>query len=160
MRLERGARLGATAAAAVVALGLALGACSSGDNKKVTSNSGASASASPEASDSASAAPEDLRAPDAQVAAGLKQIQDISAEAAKAVGSDQAKAQQLSDEIEPVWSTIEGTVKANDVESYLTFEDSFAALKNAAESGDTSKAQDASTAIAATVATYLAKYPG
>jgi hypothetical protein len=150
MRLERGARLGATAAAAAVALGLALGACSSGDNKKVTENSPASATA----------APEDARAPDEQVATGLKQIQDISAEAAKAVGSDQAKAQQLSDEIEPVWSTIEGTVKANDIESYLTFEDSFAALKDAAGSGDTAKAQDATTAIAATVATYLAKYPG
>jgi hypothetical protein len=150
MRLEREARLGATVAAAAVAFVFALGACSSGDNKTVADNTGASTSA----------APEDVTAPDAQVGAGLKQIQDISAQSAKAVGSDQANAQRLSDEIEPVWSTIEGTVKANDVESYLTFEDSFAALKTAAESGDTAKAQDASTAIAAAAATYLAKYPG
>ena len=100
------------------------------------------------------------KAPAAAVTAGLKQIQDITGQLAQAVGTDKAKAKDLNEQIEPVWQQIEGTIKSNDAESYLTFEDNFAMLGKAVENGDTAKAQQAATAVAATVATYLAKYPG
>ena len=45
-----------------------------------------------DASASASQAPEDVRAPAAEVTAGLNQIQDITAQVAQAVGIDKAKA--------------------------------------------------------------------
>jgi hypothetical protein len=142
-------RSGAVAASAV-ALALMAGACSSDDNKTETPNTTASASM----------APEDQRASDAEVAAGLKQIEDLTGQIAQAVGSDKTKAEQLNEQIEPVWEEIEGTIKANDSESYITFEDSFAALGKAVDSGDTAKAQEQATTVAATSAAYLAKYAG
>jgi hypothetical protein len=149
MRLTRSGAIAAT----VVAFVLAAGACSSNDDKTTTNSS-------TDATQSSSGSPEDVKAPAAEVATGLKEIQTITAQLAQAVGSDKAKAEDLNEKIEPVWEHIEGTVKSNDAESYLTFEDSFAALGKAVDSGDTAKAQEQATAVAATVATYLANYPG
>lgn len=112
------------------------------------------------ATSSSNQAPEDVKAPAAEVSTGLEQIQGITGQMASAVGSDKAKAQDLNEQIEPTWEKIEGTVKANDSEAYITFEDSFAALGKAAESGDTAKAQEAATTVSNTVTAYLAKYPG
>src|SRR5205085_5863090 len=78
-----------------------------------------------------------------QVADGLKLIQDISADAATAAGSDKAKAAQIADGIEAVWSKIEDTVRANDKDAYITFEDSFETLGAAAKAGDATKARKA-----------------
>ena len=148
MRLKRSVAVAATA----VAIALVAGACSS-DNGKTSASSGQS-------TESSSQAPEDVKAPAAEVAAGLKQIQGITGQLAQAVGTDKAKAEDLNDQIEPVWEHIEGTIKSNDAESYLTFEDNFAIMGKAVDNADTAKAQQAATAVAATVATYLAKYPG
>jgi major membrane immunogen (membrane-anchored lipoprotein) len=148
MRLERSGAIAATAVACL----LVVGACSSNDKTSTSSSTGTT--------ESSSQAPEDVKAPASEVAAGLKQIQTITAQTAQAVGSDQAKAADLNEQIEPVWQHIEGTVKSNDAESYITFEDAFAALGKAVDSGDTAKAQEQATAVAAAVATYLAKYPG
>ena len=106
-----------------------------------------------------SQAPEDVKAPAAEVTAGLHQIQDITGQVAQAVGSDKATASDLNEQIEPVWQKIEGTVKANDSEAYITFEDSFAALGKAVDSGDSAKAQEAANTVATTVTTYVAAYP-
>ena len=105
-------------------------------------------------------APEDLRASPATVAAGLKQIDMTATAVARAAGTDTKTAKQLDAQIEPVWMTIEGTVKANDSNAYLTFEDSFASLETAAASGDSTKAQAGATAVSQAVAAYLVKYPG
>ena len=105
-------------------------------------------------------APEAVRAPAAQVTTGLRRIARIAAEIAAAVPSDQSAAKDLVDSIEPVWSTIEGTVKANDADSYITFEDTFALLKTAAEKSDEAKATKGSADTSAAVAAYLAKFPG
>ncbi len=144
-------RLMRTGAAAATTVGLALfaGACSSNDKSTVTQSSTASASQ----------APEDVKAPAAEVTAGLQQIQDITAQVAQAVGSDKATASDLNEQIEPVWQKIEGTVKSNDSEAYITFEDSFAALGKAVDSGDSAKAQEAANTVATTVAAYVAAYP-
>jgi len=136
--------------AVFVAVGLSMVvlACSS-DAKSTTS---ASASSS-------SAAPEDERASAADVATGLKGI-DAIGKAMVAAGTDKLTLQAASDQIEPIWEGIEGTVKANDPDTYLAFEDTFAVLDKAAEDGDAAAAKTGSDKISATVTAYLAKYPG
>jgi len=148
MRLKRSAAVAATG----VAIALVAGACSSDGDKTSASSA--------QQTESSSQAPEDVKAPDAAVTAGLQQIQGITGQLAQAVGTDKAKAEDLNEQIEPAWQQIEGTIKSNDAESYLTFEDNFAAMGNAVDNADTAKAQQAATAVAAAVATYLAKYPG
>src|SRR5262245_48192451 len=118
MRLKR---TGAVTAAAAVAMALVVGACSS--DSDTTSASSADRTDSTKSTESTSQAPEDVKAPAAEVTAGLKQIQVITGKLAQAVGSDKAQAEDLNEQIEPVWEHIEGTVKSNDAESYLTFED-------------------------------------
>jgi hypothetical protein len=94
------------------------------------------------------------------VAAGLQKIEDIAAGSAEAVAKDNAKAEELHADIEPVWETIEGTVRANDSSAYVALEDSFTLLKIAARAADTSKASKASEDLASAVKTYLAAHPG
>jgi hypothetical protein len=106
-----------------------------------------------------SVTPEDVRAPAAAVTAGLQQIDGIVQQAAAAVGTDQAQAKALSDQIEPIWFTIEGTIKANDQDVYLTFEDAFASLAGAAEKDDAARATKAAADVKQAVADYIAKHP-
>ena len=105
-------------------------------------------------------APESVRAPASDVTIGLGKIVKIAAEIAVVVPTDKARAKDLVGSIEPVWSTIEGTVKANDEDAYITFEDTFALLKTAATEGDTTKAAQGAADTAKAVAAYLVKYPG
>jgi len=107
-----------------------------------------------------SEAPEDKRTSAAAVAVGLHQIDAIAKQIAAAAGTDQAKAKQLDAQIEPAWQRIEGTVKANDKDAYLTFEDSFALLHKAAKDNDGALGQQGSAAVSKAVADYLAKFPG
>ena len=105
-------------------------------------------------------APEDVRAPAAEVTAGLGTINSLSAQIGVAASADAKSAKQLNAGIEPVWKAIEGTVRANDKDLYIRFEDDFAALTKAAEAGDGPKAQEAAADIAEAVKAYLAKFPG
>ncbi|HSV66771.1 MAG TPA: hypothetical protein VLJ59_12790 [Mycobacteriales bacterium] len=105
-----------------------------------------------------SAAPEDQRTGAAQVASGLRKIDQIAKDIV-AAGTDTAKAKTLIAQIEPQWKPIEGTVKANSTDTYLAMEDSFAQLAKAAD-GDAATAVKGATTVAGTVAAYLAKYPG
>jgi hypothetical protein len=134
----------------VLALALAMVAVACGDDDDTSAASATTATP----------APEDLRAPADQVAAGLQQIEGIAQQAAAAVGTDQGQAKELADSIEPIWFTIEGTIKANDTNVYLDFEDAFASLSGAAEKGDTARAATAAAEVEQSVADYLAKYPG
>jgi hypothetical protein len=103
--------------------------------------------------------PEDATTSPAAVAAGLGQIATIAAQVAVA-GANKAKATSLAEQIEPVWESIEGTVKANDQAAYLAFEDSFALLGAGAEAGDTAKLQQGLAGVSTATADYLVKYPG
>jgi hypothetical protein len=106
------------------------------------------------------ATPEDKRTTAAEVATGLAKI-DTSAKAVAAqAGTDKAKAEEASGQIEPVWEEIEGTIKANDQDSYLAFEDNFALLENAAKTGDTAKAATGAAGVSEAMTDYLARYPG
>lgn len=130
---------------AALAVALVAGACGgSGDDN-----------ASP-----STTAPEEHRATAAEVASGLPKIEQIARNLAAAAESDQAEAKDLSEQIEPVWRPIEGTIKANDQDAYLSFEDSFAVLEKAADDGDAAKATEAAGTVEATAVAYLAKYPG
>ena len=56
-------------------------------------------------------APEEVKAPAAEVTKGLNEIKVIAADYAAKAGTDKAAAKASSDMIEPVWRTIEGTIK-------------------------------------------------
>ena len=125
----------------------------------VATSTPAAASASSSGSSSASEegiAPEDLRAPADQVAAGLRHIKDLAAQVAAAAGVSAEEAPV--DEIETAWRPIEGTIKENDKNAYLTFEDQFAFLADAVEAKDADRAKQASDAIAGAADAYLAHY--
>ena len=139
----------------VVALGVGLsllGAACSSDSKKTDTSAGAAAASS-------SPAPEDVRASATAVTAGLTKIDAITKQIATTAGTDKTKAKDLAGQIEPVWRTIEGTLKANDPDSYIAFEDAFAVLEKAVDEGDAAKAQEGATSVSTAVAAYLAKYP-
>ncbi len=108
---------------------------------------------------SAAATPEEQRTSAGSVATGLKKIEDIAAQIA-AASADTAKAKELDGQIEPQWRQIEGTVKANDQDAYLAFEDAFAVLEGAADKGDASAASKGAQAVSTSVRGYLARYPG
>ena len=105
-------------------------------------------------------APEDLRAPAAAVTAGLGQIDAIVAQIGLAASADAKQAKELAEGIEPTWEKIEGTIRDNDKDAYIRFEDDFAALTKAAEAGDGPKAQQTAADVADAVKAYLAKFPG
>lgn len=108
----------------------------------------------------ASAVPEEVTTSAAAVATGLTAISKTVSGVADVTASDQAAAQALVDKIEPVWEEIEGTVKTNDPDAYVTFEDNFALIGTAVEDGDAAGAQSAADAVADAVSTYIASYPG
>jgi hypothetical protein len=95
-----------------------------------------------------------------EVAAGLERIQSIAEDVARVVKSDKSKAQKVDAGIEPEWKKIEDTVRATDSETYLSLEDAFASLEDAAMAGDATKAAQASSAISTSVKSYLAQHPG
>ena len=125
------------------------GACSSSSSDSANSSGGAT-----------TLAPEEVKAPAAEVTKGLNEIKVIAADIAAKAGTDKAAAKASSDMIEPVWRTIEGTIKGNSADTYLTFEDDFTALANAADSGDAANARTAAAAVDKAVTDYLAQHPG
>ncbi len=127
-----------------------LASCSNGGDTSVTATTPTSPPAASE-SHGASAA---------EVATGLRKIDQAAKETAQAAGTDKAKAASLDGLIEPVWKTVEDTVKANDQETYLALEDSFAMLEKAADEGDAASAAKGSAAVSTAVQAYLAKYSG
>lgn|GEM_PF-1347352 len=109
----------------------------------------------------ATLSPEDLRAPDPEVAHGLTVLKGIVAGVVDAlVGGDKARATDTRDQIEPVWSSIEGTVKANEPDTYLTFEDQWAKIAKAIETADSAMAKGAAEVVVRTVDAYLSRHPG
>jgi hypothetical protein len=90
----------------------------------------------------------------------MRRIDQIAQEIAGSAGTDKARAASLAEQIEPAWRPIEGTVRSNDRDAYITMEDNFAVLDKAAEAGDAAGAAKGAAAISTTVQTYLAKYPG
>jgi len=134
--------------AAMVAIGVTLGACGGDDD------SSSSAATSEAATTQAAAGPEDTIAPDAAVGAGLVKLKGVAEKVADASDADTSKA--AAEGLETVWKPIEGTVKKNEPDLYLDIEDSFQRM----ESGDLANAKKGAQSMATAVDAYLAKHPG
>jgi hypothetical protein len=117
-------------------------------------------SGAPTAPSSSAEASQAQPASAADVAAGLRKIDQLAKQIATSAGTDKARAGSLDSQIEPTWKPIEDTVKANDQNTYLTMEDNFAVLEKAADDGDAAAAAKGSAAISSAVQAYLAKYSG
>ena len=109
---------------------------------------------------SSSEAPQAQSAGAAEVAAGLRKIDQLAKDISASAGTDKARAASLDSQIEPTWKSIEDTVKANDQNTYLAMEDNFAVLEKAADDGNAAAATKGSAAISSAVQDYLAKYSG
>lgn len=106
------------------------------------------------ATTTATAAPEDVFAPDAQVAAGLKALVGVAAGVSHQ--ADAAASKKASEGLEPEWAPVEGTVKRNEPDMYATIEEDLSLL----ESGVAAKTKAGAAEISDTVDAYLAKHPG
>jgi hypothetical protein len=95
--------------------------------------------------------------PDAAVTQGLAATQQLLADIESGKTTDKTKA---LDAVEASWASYEGTIKQNEVELYLAFEDALAALQKAVKAGNTADISTAKTKFATTAQTYLAKHPG
>lgn len=71
---------------------------------------------------------------------------------------DRSAAQVAGDELEAIWKRIEGTIKQKDLDSYLTFEEDLATLRDTAKDATARKA--AADSLDRTAAAYLAAHPG
>jgi hypothetical protein len=100
------------------------------------------------------AAPEDVLAPDAQVATGLTALKQVSVAISKV--TDAAASKKASEGLEPVWQPVEGTVKKNEPDMYATIEEDLSLL----ESGDAAKTKTGAAEMGKTVDAYIAKHPG
>ena len=121
---------------------------------------GCSTSKEPAASTPAPESPAAAPVTPADVAAGMRKIDETAKEMAASAGTDKARASSLYGLIEPTWFPIENTVKQHDQNTYLVMEDNFAVLENAANGGDAAAARKGATAISSAVQGYLAKNPG
>lgn len=95
----------------------------------------------------------------AQVADGLKTVQQHAEEVVEYAGKDKAKAQKEWDEANETWDGIEDTIRDNDKDAYVAFEDALEGLSAAAKAGDAKKAAEEAGALAKATTAYLAKYP-
>ena len=129
---------------ATVVVGGLLGGCSS--DSKSTSTTAAVTS------------PEEHLADDATVTAGLGRMVTTAGTVSTTVAGG-TKVSDAGDQLETDWSQVEGTVKANEPDIYLSIEDAITALDTAAADGDTAATAKASTDLSTAIANYLAKHP-
>lgn len=121
---------------------------SCGDDEKGSSSSNGGAAAT------TAVAPEDVLAPDAQVATGLESLKTVAVGISEV--TDSAASKTASEGLEPVWKPVEGAVKKNEPDMYATIEEDLSLL----ESGDARKTKTGSDELGKTVDAYLAKHPG
>ena len=145
MSRTRLSRLGVAAAAGLTTLTLTVAACGSSGG---SSGSSTAATTTEE--------PEDKIVPDAQVTAGLAATQATMAQLA---ADPTAATDQALDAMFDGWVGYEGTVKKNEVEMYLTFEDALAAFTKAGKAKDAAGMTAAAATFADTAKAYLAKHP-
>jgi len=139
--------------ALIAVLGLT-GACSS------SSKDDGSAAVTTPAGSSDTTSPEDVIVPDAQVTAGIADIDDQIALVLTTLSTDQAKAKTQVDAVYDTWYSIEGTIKENSSDLYLDMEDGLGAVKNGVDQNDATKAKKGSTDFSAAASKYLQEWPG
>ena len=100
--------------------------------------------------------PEEKTVPDAQVTAGLATLQ---ATMSKLAASPELATNGALDELLGGWAAIEGIIKQNEVDMYLSFEDALAAFTKAGKAKDAAAMAAAAAAFATTAKAYLAEHP-
>ena len=126
----------------LLALALVLGGCSSGG-----SDSSSSSTTEP--------GPEEVLVSSAVVASGLGDIKRLAAEAT----ADPFSGGRVGEDIENAWKGIEGTVKQNDPDAYLVFEEGIDGIQQAAKDRSTAKITSNAASITTSVDSYLAAHP-
>ena len=96
--------------------------------------------------------------PDAQVTAGLAELETMGAAVVAAATVGNASTADV-DAMYDKWATFEGTIKQNEVDLYLTMEDNLAGLRAVAEKNDGPAATTSMKALSDAAAAYLAKHP-
>lgn len=120
----------------------------------------AQAAAVPEASTGGPMTADGIRVDDAEVTDGLTQLTAIVNEVADSIGSDAAAATEAEGRIERIWSSIEGTVKANEPDTYVRIEDEFALIRKTLALTDPVKARAAADAVVQAADGYLDRHSG
>ena len=103
---------------------------------------------------SSSAAPEDVIAPAAQVASGLRELVTVADEVV-AAGPDKARAKAAAEKLEPIWEHVEGAVRKNDLDVYVQIEEDLVLIEKAADAAKRGAAD-----LTMQVQNYLARFPG
>ena len=96
--------------------------------------------------------------PDSEVTAGLAELEKMGAAVVVATAAGNGSTDDVDAMFEK-WATFEGTIKQNEVDLYLTMEDSLSSLRSAAEDGDGAAATTAMASLSEAAATYLSKHP-
>jgi len=154
--IRRRATIGSSLAASalVVVLGAGLAACGSDSASGSSTTAAASGDTDDAAVTSDSGAYEIVS--DATVAAGIADT--ITTLTTLSAAPATATADAVKDVFEG-WESYEGTVKQNDVDTYLALEDALGAFKKAAEAGDQSGLAKATADFSTAASTYLTSHP-
>ena len=104
--------------------------------------------------------PEEVIVSDAEVTAGIAELDDQIALVLTTLSTDQAKAKTQVDAVYDTWYSIEGTIKENSSDLYLDMEDGLGAVKNGVDQNDATKAKKGSTDFSAAASKYLQEWPG
>jgi hypothetical protein len=152
--------------AGTLAAALALGACGADNDSSsagagpttviTTATTGSSASSAADGSTATSGSSGSYEiVPDADVAKGLGQTVAKMTSLTAAGGADDGE----FEEVHELWESYEGTVKQNEPDDYLTFEEALDSFKTAGKAKDRAKMTEATTKFSTTSASYLAQHP-
>jgi hypothetical protein len=130
----------------------------------VACGSDSSSSSTPASTESAESAEENEAeeghevVPDSEVTAGLAELEKMGVAVVVATAAGNGSTDDVDAMFEK-WATFEGTIKQNEVDLYLTMEDSLSSLRSAADDGDGAAATAAMASLSEASATYLSKHP-
>jgi hypothetical protein len=136
---------------------LALAACGSDDDSSTAATAAAAPSSDESSDDAADEEGEYEIVSDAEVATGLA---DTITTLGTLTADPSTATDEAVDEVFEGWERYEGTIKQNEVASYLDFEDALASFKDAAEAGDAAKMAAATETFSTAAAAYLTAHPG
>ncbi|MCU1361004.1 MAG: hypothetical protein JWN99_2293 [Ilumatobacteraceae bacterium] len=102
--------------------------------------------------------PEDHLATDAEVTAGLGRMAATAATITATVAAG-TKVEDAQDQLEVDWQQVEGTVRANEPDLYLEFEEDLGAIDKAAADANAADTAKSIGDLATVTASYLSKHP-
>lgn len=103
--------------------------------------------------------PEERIVPDSQVTAGIATLEEQAGRVESLVATDPAAAEKVAADAQEHWLTFEGTVKKNETDMYLRFEDALSDLNLGAQKGSVEQVKRGATDLRQVAADYLAARP-